>query len=43
MKPEEFEGPRFARAPHVRSLIAAGRITPALRLQAAGASEPRAA
>jgi nucleoside-diphosphate-sugar epimerase len=43
VKPEEFEGLRFARAPHVRSLIAAGRITPALRLQAAGASEPRAA
>jgi nucleoside-diphosphate-sugar epimerase len=43
VKPEEFEGPRFARAPHVRSLIAAGRITPALRLQRAGASEPRAA
>jgi nucleoside-diphosphate-sugar epimerase len=43
VKPEEFEGPRFARAPHVRSLIAAGRITPALRLQEAGASEPRAA
>jgi nucleoside-diphosphate-sugar epimerase len=41
--PEEFEGPRFARAPHVRSLIAAGRLSPALRLRAPDAIEPRAA
>ncbi len=31
VKPEEFEGPRFARAPHVRSLVAADLLTPALR------------
>ena len=46
VNPDEFEGPRFARAPHVRSLIAAERLTPALR-QTGDAStevaEPRAA
>jgi len=29
--PGEFEGPRFARAPHVRSLVAVGSLTPDLR------------
>ena len=46
VNPEEFEGPRFARAPHVRSLVAAGRLTPALRRDdgpAAEVVEPRAA
>lgn len=44
--PEEFEGPRFARAPHVRSLIAAERLTPALRPTGDASTEvaePRAA
>jgi hypothetical protein len=35
--PDEFEGPRFARAPHVRSLIARG----ASRRRCAGATRPR--
>jgi nucleoside-diphosphate-sugar epimerase len=46
VKPEEFEGPRFARAPHVRALVAARRLTPSLRRDEAPASEvpePRAA
>jgi nucleoside-diphosphate-sugar epimerase len=46
--PAEFEGPRFARAPHVRALVAARRLSPALRPAegapaAAGPAEPRAA
>ncbi len=43
--PAEFEGPRFARAPHVRSLVAARRLTPALRWDApaAAVTAPRAA
>ena len=32
--PEAFEGPRFSRAPHVRSLIAAGSLTPSVRWNA---------
>lgn len=32
--PGAFEGPRFARAPHVRALIAAGSLTPDLRWNA---------
>ncbi len=45
VNPEEFEGPRFARAPHVRSLVAAGRLAPSLRRDEAPAEvvEPRAA
>jgi len=50
VSPEEFEGPRFARAPHVRSLIAARRLAPSLRPAAPPANdapaelaEPRAA
>jgi nucleoside-diphosphate-sugar epimerase len=41
--PEEFEGPRFARAPHVRALVAAGRLSPTLRPTDGDAAEPRAA
>ena len=42
--PDAFEGPRFARAPHVRSLIAGRILTPALRWDvAAEIAEPRAA
>lgn len=47
--PEEFEGQRFARAPHIRALIAAERLLPSLRWGDAGAGaagravEPRAA
>jgi nucleoside-diphosphate-sugar epimerase len=29
--PEEFEGPRFARAPHIRARIAVREMTPTLR------------
>ena len=47
--PEEFEGQRFSRAHHIRSLIAARRLLPSLRWDAAPhdpagrAREPRAA
>jgi len=43
VNPEEFEGPRFARAPHVRSLIAAGRLSPGLRHHTPAEAETRAA
>jgi hypothetical protein len=43
VKPEEFEGPRFARAPHVRALVAAGLLTPALRWADAEGCGARAA
>jgi nucleoside-diphosphate-sugar epimerase len=43
--PAAFEGPRFARAPHVRALLATGDLTPALRWAAPPAEldAPRAA
>lgn len=43
VRPEEFEGARFSRAAHVRSLIAAGRLTPDLRHDVAAEMEARAA
>ena len=43
VNPEEFEGPRFARAPHVRALVAANLLTPALRCANAEGRQPRVA
>lgn len=43
VRPEEFEGARFARAAHVRSLVAAGRLTADLRHDVAAEMEPKAA
>lgn len=43
VRPEEFEGARFARAAHVRSLVAAGRLTPDLRHDVVPEMESRAA
>lgn len=41
--PAAFEGPRFARAPHIRSLVAAGRLSPAFRrTDAPGAADAAA-